>query len=69
MHPVKTITTRLFINTEEAAAILGVDPRTLRRAVERGEVPATRLGVRILIPTAWLRSQAARDGGGEPPAA
>lgn len=65
MHPVKTITERLFVNTEEAAALLGLDPRTVRRAVDRGEIPATRLGVRILIPTAWLRKQAARDGGSD----
>jgi excisionase family DNA binding protein len=52
---------RLFANTTEAAAILGVDPRTLRSALERGEVPGTRTGTTWRIPVSWLKEQARVD--------
>jgi excisionase family DNA binding protein len=57
---------RLFIPVIEAADILGLDPRTLRRAIEAGTIPATRVGVKILIPTAWLRAQAEQSGDDTP---
>lgn len=58
------LTGRLFANTTEAAAILGYDPRTVRRAVEAGEIPGVKAGVTWRVPVAWLREQA-RLGGGD----
>ncbi len=66
MQGSETLTGRLFLSVPEAAEVLGVDPRTLRRAIERLEVPATRVGARVLIPTAWLRGQAGRPADAVP---
>lgn len=54
---------KLFATTTETAAVLRYDARTLRKAIEAGEVPAVRAGSTYRIPTAWLREQA-RAGGG-----
>lgn len=40
------------IRVERAAQILGVARNTAYLAVERGEIPAIRVGKRIVIPTA-----------------
>jgi excisionase family DNA binding protein len=58
MQSARTLTERLFVSVPEAAELLGVDPRTLRRAIEDCQVPASRVGARVLVPTAWLRGQA-----------
>ena len=52
------LTTRLFVNTAEAAALLGSDPRTVRAMARRREIPSSRAGSRVLIPVSWLREQA-----------
>ena len=49
---------RLFADVPEAAALLGRDERTVRKAAAEGEIPATKVGQKWLIPTAWLREQA-----------
>jgi excisionase family DNA binding protein len=49
---------RLFASTTEAALILRYDPRTLRKSIEAGDVPAVRVGVTYRVPVAWLRAQA-----------
>ena len=41
---------RLFITVTEAAQILELDPRTLRRAVEAGEFPYVRISGSVRIP-------------------
>lgn len=38
------------VTVAEAAAVFGVDVRTVTRAIENGELPALRLGRRVLIP-------------------
>jgi excisionase family DNA binding protein len=38
------------VTIAQAAAILGVDTRTVSRAIHNGELPALRLGRRLLIP-------------------
>jgi excisionase family DNA binding protein len=58
------IKTKLFADTTEAATILDIDPRTLRAALERGEIPGTRAGSTWRVPVAWLREQA-RLGSGD----
>lgn len=40
----------LVITRTEAAAALGVDPRTVTAGVENGTIPSVRLGRRLVIP-------------------
>ncbi|HEY2552423.1 MAG TPA: helix-turn-helix domain-containing protein [Streptosporangiaceae bacterium] len=49
---------RLFATVTEAAAILRYDPRTLRKAIADGDVPAVQAGPTYRIPTSWLYEQA-----------
>ncbi len=49
---------RLFVSVPEAAAVLRVDQRTLRRELAAGTIPSTRVGPVWRIPTSWLRQQA-----------
>ncbi len=41
---------RRTVTISEAAEALGVAPKTLYRAVNRGEVPGIRVGRRLLVP-------------------
>ena len=43
------------VTRTEAARLLGIDSRTLNRAIEAGDVPVIRIGKIIRIPTSWLR--------------
>jgi excisionase family DNA binding protein len=52
---------KLFADVPETAQILRYDPRTVRRAIESGEIPAIRAGGRWRIPTSWLRARAGLD--------
>jgi len=38
------------VTIAQAASVFGVDMRTVARAIENGELPAVRLGRRVLIP-------------------
>lgn len=49
---------KLFATTTEASAILGCDGRTVRAAIEAGQIPAVRTRNTYRIPTAWLMEQA-----------
>lgn len=49
---------RLFAGVPEVAEILGVDERTVRRAIQAGEIPSTKIGAQHKIRTSWLREQA-----------
>jgi len=40
----------LVITRTDAAAALGVDPRTVTAGIENGTIPSVRLGRRVLIP-------------------
>lgn len=51
---------RLFATCPEAAEVLNTDPRTLRRALENGDVPGTKVGGHWRVPCQWLREQAAQ---------
>ncbi len=50
---------RSFALVGETAAILELDPRTVITAIQRGDIPSTRVGQQYRIPTAWLRAAAA----------
>jgi excisionase family DNA binding protein len=43
---------KLFITVTEFSEYTRVDPRTVRRAIEDGQVPAVRIGNAVRIPTA-----------------
>jgi excisionase family DNA binding protein len=49
---------QLFADVPQAASILGRDARTVRRAAAAREIPASKVGTKWMIPTAWLRQQA-----------
>ena len=49
---------QLFIDIPAVARILGRDERTVRKAVEKGEIPGQKFGARWSIPTSWVRQQA-----------
>jgi excisionase family DNA binding protein len=51
---------KLLYGVPEAAHELGVDPKFIRRGVEEGVIPATRVGRLIKVPLWWIRQQ--RDG-------
>jgi excisionase family DNA binding protein len=67
MRSAVAIPERLFASVPEVAEILGSDPRTVRRALEAGQIPGTKVGAFWKIPTSWLRQAA--EGGGDVPAA
>lgn len=58
---VETVGDRL-LTVEEAAGIVGVSPKALRKRIERGTVPAIRLGRSIRV----RRSALFADGSGAP---
>ena len=49
---------RMFATVPEAAAILRSDPRSVRRAIAAGDIPAIPVGPRKLVPMTWLRRAA-----------
>lgn len=42
--------TRATVKREEAALILGVDPRTITTGIKEGNIPSISLGRRVVIP-------------------
>lgn len=49
-------TTKLPVATRvQTAQIFGVDERTITRGIEEGDIPAIRIGRRILVPVPALR--------------
>lgn len=57
---------RLALRPREAARAIGVCERTLFTLTQRGEIPAVKLGRRVLYPTDQLRQWLAeRSEGGE----
>ena len=59
---------RLFATVGETAAITRYDRRTIRRAIERGEIPAIKAGATWRVPTSWLR-EVSQPTAGRVPAA
>ena len=48
--------TRAALTVTEVAEVFGLDPRTVRRACEDGQLPALYVGRRVLIPRDRLLS-------------
>jgi excisionase family DNA binding protein len=65
----KRLVGRLFATTTETAAILNHDPRTIRKAIDAGEIPSVRVGATRRVPVAWIREQARIGTDGGPTAA
>ena len=55
---------KLFATPAEAADVLERDIKSVRAGLDRGEIPAVRVGPRWQISVKWLRRQA--DGVPEP---
>jgi hypothetical protein len=55
------MTGRLFVTVPEAAVILDSDERSVRRAIDAGDIPFTPVGPRKLVPVSWLRRAAGLD--------
>jgi hypothetical protein len=53
---------RLFATVPEVAAILRWDPRTVRRHIREGKIPAVAGDNAYRVPVAWLRAQAEATG-------
>lgn len=53
---------KLVYTVDEASEILGICKPTLYQAIDRGEIPALRIGRRILIPVAALERKLAEVG-------
>jgi len=55
----KKLAGRLFATVTETSVVLSYDKsgRTIRRAIEAGEIPAVRAGSTYRVPTAWIRDQ------------
>jgi excisionase family DNA binding protein len=60
---------KLFMTVTEVAELARVDQRTLRRAIEAGEIPTVRLGNTVRIPTAAILRLAGLEmlGASSPP--
>ena len=54
---------KLFATTTEVGAVLRYNHRTVRKAIEAGEIPAVKFGSTWRIPTEWLRRQASLGTG------
>jgi excisionase family DNA binding protein len=52
-----SLDTAATLSVPQSATILNCDQRTMRRACAAGQIPATRVGAKWLIPTWWLRQQ------------
>jgi len=48
---------KVLLSTEEVASATGLDVKTVRAAVERGEVPSCKIGRLIKIPRWWVEEQ------------
>jgi hypothetical protein len=54
---------RLFATAPETAQVLRSDERTVRAALEAGQIPGFKVGVTWRVPVSWLREQAGLDSG------
>jgi excisionase family DNA binding protein len=59
--PNLSISSDLFMNTDEAAAMLGVHPKTLQRLARSGRITAYRVGQAMEIPGLRLVGRCSRS--------
>jgi excisionase family DNA binding protein len=48
---------KVLLSVEEASAATGLDQKTVRAAVARGDIPGRRIGRLIKIPVWWVEEQ------------
>lgn len=65
----EAIRAKLFMTVPEVAQLARVDQRTLRRAIEAGEIPVVRFANTVRIPTSALLRLASVEAGAGPDAA
>jgi excisionase family DNA binding protein len=61
----RTKSDTLSVSVTEAARLLGVSPYSVRNYIRRGELPAIRLGRRVLLPLGRLRELTGDQRGGK----
>jgi excisionase family DNA binding protein len=61
----KRLRGRLFATVTETSIILGYDEagRTVRKAIDAGEIPSVRVGATRRVPVSWITEQARLGGG------
>lgn len=47
-----------FMTVREVGRATGSNVKTVYAAIDRGDIPFTRLGGKVLVPTAWVAAQA-----------
>jgi len=52
---------KLFATVPEVAIVLRSDPRSVRRAIAAGDIPAQSVGPRKLVPVPWVRKAASLE--------
>lgn len=59
---------RRAFSVSEAAAMLGLHRQTVAAAIRRGEIPAVRLGRKVLVPSAVIERllEPTKSSGAEP---
>lgn len=60
MNAAARLSGRWFATTTEVAEVLHVSEQAVRRAIDAGTMPATRVGEHLRVPVAWLETQAMR---------
>lgn len=51
-----------MLTIRQAAIKFGIPVRGLRRLVDEGKVPATRVGNRLYVSELWVKEKLAKDG-------
>jgi excisionase family DNA binding protein len=55
---------KLFASTTETAVVLDCDARTVRKAMDAGEIPSVQVGSTRRVPVSWIRNRAGLDPDG-----
>lgn len=50
--------TKVLFSVQETAEATGLDVKTVRAAIERGEIPGQRIGRLFKVPAWWINEQA-----------
>ena len=58
---IPTVDEQATVDVDLVASALGISKLTAYRAIDQGEIPAIRLGRRLVVPTAALRRLLALD--------
>lgn len=53
---IQDLNDRLFVTPIEFAGLARSDPRTVRRGIKEGDIPAVRFSGTVRIPAPWVRA-------------